>query len=119
MEGDGDMIKDDSRGKNMVKRKYVISIAFVTIILSTFLMVVGAVSPFSFNTPPTPPDAGTVSVNYVNISISLAGPGTALINSNGTGNESMSGSGTSFYKNKTGLTNGPYSYIVYANDSTP
>ena len=31
----------------------------------------------------------------------------------------MDGSGTNFYKNKTGLTNGPYSFIVYANDSTP
>ena len=43
MEGDGEMIKNDSRGKNMVKGKYVLGIAFVAIVLSTILFVMGAV----------------------------------------------------------------------------
>lgn len=101
----------------MVNGKYLLGIAFVTIILSTVFFVMGAVPVISLITPS---DGQTVSVNYVNITLTLTQneSGTARLNWNGTGNESMIGSGTSFYKNKTSLTNGQYSYIVYANDST-
>ena len=94
-----------------------LGIAFVTIILSTVFFVMGAVPVISLITPS---DGQTVTVNYVNITLTLTQneSGKARLNWNGTGNESMIGSGTSFYINKTSLTNGQYSYIVYANDST-
>ncbi|MDO9098190.1 MAG: PGF-pre-PGF domain-containing protein [Candidatus Methanoperedens sp.] len=62
---------------------------------------------------------GNNSVNttgYVNVTVTLDVAGTALLNWDGT-NESMSGSGTDFYKNKTGLLSGNFTFKVYANDS--
>ena len=103
----------------MVKGKYALGIAFVAIILSTVLIVMGAGPAIVFNTPPTPQDAGTVPVNYVNISITLNESGNASLKWNGSvTNEPMIGSGTNFYINKTGLTNGQYSYIISATNTT-
>ncbi|MDP2844953.1 MAG: fibronectin type III domain-containing protein, partial [Candidatus Methanoperedens sp.] len=44
--------------------------------------------------------------------------GTALFKWDADANVSMNGSGTSFYYNQTGLSDGTFAYIVYANDTT-
>jgi parallel beta-helix repeat protein len=67
--------------------------------------------------PPTPAKNSEVNVNYVNVSIMLNKPGFVVqLNWNGA-MENMDGSGTSFFKKKTGLTNGVYEYFVYAGDA--
>jgi PGF-pre-PGF domain-containing protein len=53
---------------------------------------------------------------YVNVTVTLDVPGTAFLNWGGV-NESMNGTGTNVYKNKTGLLSGNYTFRVYANDS--
>ena len=67
---------------------------------------------------PTPANNSEVTVNYVFVNITLDETGsTALLNWNGT-NETMLGSGTNFYLNKTNLADGGvYTYKVYANDT--
>ena len=68
-------------------------------------------------TPPTDPDGTTITTrNWTFINISLSEPGFSWLEWNGI-NESMSGSGTHWYINKTGLDNGVYTYRVWANDS--
>ena len=68
--------------------------------------------------PPTPANTSTVSHNYVFINITSSEPlNTVLLNWNGT-NESMLGSGTNWHINKTSLTNGAYTFKVYANDTS-
>jgi len=54
--------------------------------------------------------------NYTFINVTLSESGAAWLDWNGT-NQSMSGSGSSWYKNMTDLANSTYSYRVYANDS--
>jgi parallel beta-helix repeat protein len=67
--------------------------------------------------PPTDPDGATITDRrYTFINVTLSEPGTAWLEWNGT-NESMSGSGTNWYINKTNLANGNYTYRVWANDS--
>ncbi len=66
---------------------------------------------------PTPGNDSTVTVNYVYVNItSNENLDIAILEWNGS-NESMSGSGTNWYKNKTGLSNSLYIYKVYGNDS--
>ncbi len=52
----------------------------------------------------------------VRVTVNLSREGTARLNWNGV-NESMDGAGTSFYKNKTNLLSGNYTFRVFANDS--
>ncbi len=68
-------------------------------------------------TPPTDPDGTTLTTrNWTFINVSLSEPGFSWLEWSGI-NESMSGSGTLWYINKTGLDNGVYTYRVWANDS--
>jgi S-layer protein (TIGR01567 family) len=103
----------------MVITNTIKGIAFVVLMLSAVLMVMAAAPTINFNEPPTPSNGATVNVNYVNISVTLGESGTALLKWGTDANVSMIGSGTSFYYNKTGLSDGTYTYIVYANDTTP
>ncbi len=67
--------------------------------------------------PPTLANNSEVNVNYVNVSIMLNKPGGIVqLNWNGAV-ENMDGSGTSFFKNKTGLANDVYEYYVNASDA--
>ncbi len=52
----------------------------------------------------------------INVTVALDRPGNATLNWNGV-YESMDGSEKFFYKNKTGLLSGNYSFKVYATDS--
>ncbi len=65
----------------------------------------------------SPANNSVNDTGYVNVTITLNMPGTALLNWEGI-NESMNGAGTNFYKNKIGLLSGNYSFRVYANDSS-
>lgn len=67
--------------------------------------------------PATPANNSEVNVNYVNVSIMLNEPGGAAHLSWNGAMEDMEGSGTSFFKNKTGLANGAYEYYVNASDA--
>ena len=103
----------------MVMKGYFKVIGFVfVLIMSAVLIGMAAAPSINFNEPPTPASGSTVTVNYVNISVTLGESGTALLKWGSNPNISMIGSGTSYYYNKT-LSNGNYSYIVYANDTTP
>ena len=67
--------------------------------------------------PSTDPDDTTLTTrNWTFINVSLSEPGYSWLEWNGI-NESMFGSGTYWYINKTGLDNGLYAYCVWANDS--
>ena len=69
-------------------------------------------------TPPTDPDDTTLTTrNWTFINVSLSEPGYSWLEWNGI-NESMFGSGSHWYINKTGLDNCVYTYCVWANDST-
>ncbi|MCK5013636.1 MAG: metallophosphoesterase, partial [Candidatus Omnitrophica bacterium] len=80
--------------------------------------------PIPDNTPPTitfissTDPSGTILTtrNWTFINVSLSEPGFSWLEWNGI-NETMSGSGTHLYINKTGLDNGVYTYCVWANDS--
>jgi parallel beta-helix repeat protein len=65
--------------------------------------------------PPTDVD-GLVFQDYSYINITISEKGTAWLEWNGT-NETMNGSGTNWYLNKTNLEERVYSYTIYANDS--
>jgi len=66
---------------------------------------------------PTDSDSAKVSRNWTYINITADKTLTsAILEWNGS-NESMSGSGTNWYKNKTLLSQGVYTYKVYGNDS--
>ncbi|VVB95719.1 Uncharacterised protein [uncultured archaeon] len=64
----------------------------------------------------SPANNSETSNSYVNVTVTLNRTGAATLNWQGT-NESMDGSGAGFYKNKTGLLSGNYSFRIYANDS--
>jgi len=67
--------------------------------------------------PPTDPgDTTFITRNWTFINISLSEPSFSWLEWNSI-NESMSGSDTYWYINKTGLDNGVYTYRVWANDS--
>jgi len=66
---------------------------------------------------PTNPSGTTLTTrNWTFINVSLSEPGLSWLEWNGI-NESMAGSGTNWYINKTDLVNGVYSYRVWANDT--
>ncbi|MCZ7401264.1 MAG: PGF-pre-PGF domain-containing protein [Candidatus Methanoperedens sp.] len=60
----------------------------------------------------SPANNSVNDTGFVNVTVTLDIPGTALLNWEGV-NESMNGAGTDFYKNKTGLLSGNYSFRVY------
>ncbi|MCZ7384207.1 MAG: S-layer protein domain-containing protein [Candidatus Methanoperedens sp.] len=99
-------------------KKTIRGFAFVVLMLSIVLIGMAGIPTITFNEPPTPTNGATVNVNYVNISVTLNESGAALLKWGTDANVSMIGSGTSFYYNQTPLSNGPYTYIVYANDAT-
>ena len=69
---------------------------------------------------PTPADGSTVTVNYVNVTVNVTDPSgvsTVLLNWNGL-NETMNMTADNTWSvNKTGLSNGDYTFKVYANDT--
>lgn len=66
---------------------------------------------------PTDANGTTLTTrNWTFVNVTLSENGTAWLDWNGT-NQSMNGSGTSWYLNKTNLSNGNYSYRVRVNDS--
>jgi len=66
--------------------------------------------------PPTPANASTVRVSYVFVNItSSEALNRSVLEWNGT-NETMQGSGSYWYLNKTYLLNGNYTFMVYAQD---
>jgi hypothetical protein len=74
----------------------------------------------TFVEPPTPASGETVTVNYVNVTVSIAQTNisTVLLNWNGV-NETMNAIGVNSWSyTKTGLVNGTYTYKVYANDTS-
>ncbi len=104
----------------MINKRYIRGIAFVVLMLSAVLMVMAAAPTISYDGQT--PDNGTIAVDYINVSVALSSAGgVAILNWNGVNDSSpMTGSGTSFYTNKTALSNGStYTFFVYANDSTP
>lgn len=104
----------------MMNKRYIRGIAFVVLMLSAVLMVMAAAPTISYDGQT--PDNGTIAVDYINVSVALSSTGgVAILNWNGVNDSSpMTGSGTSFYTNKTALSNGStYTFFVYANDSTP
>jgi len=79
--------------------------------------------PISDVTPPDivfvspSPENETVTENYTYINVSLSETGSAcLLDWNGT-NETVTGSGTNFYANKTSLDNGNYTFLAWCNDT--
>ena len=67
--------------------------------------------------PPTPANNSEVNVNHVFVNVTTNEPcNTAILNWNGS-NGTMFGSGMNFYLNKTSLSDGIYSFKVYANDT--
>ncbi|MBN2330667.1 MAG: right-handed parallel beta-helix repeat-containing protein, partial [Candidatus Aenigmarchaeota archaeon] len=64
---------------------------------------------------PTDIDA-TVTRNYTYVNVTLSESGSCLLEWNGT-NETMAGSGTNYYQNKTNLTNGNYTFLAHCNDT--
>jgi len=69
---------------------------------------------------PTPANGSTITVNYVTINVSVTDPSnvsTVLLNWNGV-NETMNMTGLNTWSvDKTDLSNGEYTYKIYANDT--
>jgi S-layer protein (TIGR01567 family) len=102
----------------MIMKMFIRGITALLVVLS-FLWVAMAAAPNITVTNPAS-DPATVTVNYVNVTVTTTGTtGIVYLKWDGGSNETMQGSGNFFYRNKPGLANGAYSYIVYANDSTP
>jgi hypothetical protein len=70
-----------------------------------------------FFRPPTPDNGSIVDFNHVYINVTLSEAASWIALEWNNNNESMQGSGTNWYKNKTNLANGTYSFKVWANDS--
>jgi hypothetical protein len=66
---------------------------------------------------PTPSNLAIVSTNYIFVNTSVTPTGDSANLEWNNVNESMDGSGTNFYKNKTNLLNGDYTFRSYASDS--
>jgi hypothetical protein len=66
---------------------------------------------------PTPASGSNLSQTYVSVNITTGESANAAVLEWNSVNESMAGSGTNWNKTKTGLSDGTYSYKVYANDS--
>jgi len=89
-----------------------------TRLLSDVAWEIWGVPVFVAFVPPTDSD-GTYLIerDYTFINVTLSSPGTASLEWGGI-NETMIGSGTNWYVNKSGLANGVYRYRVWANDSS-
>lgn len=88
------------------------------------LTVADTIPPNITFTSPTPANNSTVSVNYIYVNVSISDAksniGPVILNWNGTNYtmaKSMSGKSIYAYYNKISLSDGTYSYKVYANDS--
>jgi PGF-pre-PGF domain-containing protein len=57
------------------------------------------------------------NTGFINVTVTLDRAGNASLSWDGGANESMDGSGTRFYKNKTNLMSGNYTFKVFVNDS--
>ncbi len=83
----------------------------------TAIVIVEKVPPSITFIPPTDPNNTILTTrNWTFINVSISESGSAWLEWNGV-NESMSGAGTDWHINKTGLGNGTYTYRVWANDS--
>jgi hypothetical protein len=96
-------------------------IAGVTWTNGTFECVTEDISPPAIDfIAPTPADGSTVTVNYVNVTVNVtdeSGISTVLLNWNGI-NETMNRTADNIWSvDKTGLSNGDYTFKVYANDT--
>ena len=75
-----------------------------------------------FNEPPTPANNSEVTVNYVNVSVTVTDAGcgvdaaTVVLEWNGTVYP-MIGAGSNYFLNMTDLPNGDHNYRVQANDT--
>ncbi len=99
----------------MVNKNVIRGIGFVLMMISVAWIVMAAAPVINVTNPTASPT--TVNVNYVNVTVNTTGTtGVVNLSWNGGINETMSGSGNSFYLNKTSLSNQVYTYIVYADD---
>lgn len=86
--------------------------------IMTANLIVGWPPPIISFVSPTPVNNSNLLQNWVYVSITSDETlNIALLEWNGT-NETMQGSGTTWYKNKTNLAEGVYTYRVWANDSS-
>ena len=97
-------VTDDEGAKNSTSKEVSVQPADKTPPIITFV-------------PPTPANNSILNTNWVLINITLNENGTAILNWNGV-NETMLGCGKNFYKNVTDLSDGTYTYKVYANDTS-
>ena len=97
-------VTDDEGAKNSTSKEVSVQPADKTPPIITFV-------------PPTPANNSILNINWVLINITLNENGTAILNWNGV-NETMLGCGKNFYKNVTDLSDGTYTYKVYANDTS-
>ena len=97
-------VTDDEGAKNSTSKEVSVQPADKTPPIITFV-------------PPTPANNSILNINWVFINITLNENGTAILNWNGV-NETMLGCGKNFYKNVTNLSDGTYTYKVYANDTS-
>ncbi|MCX9084127.1 MAG: S-layer protein domain-containing protein [Candidatus Methanoperedens sp.] len=99
----------------MAIKRYLQGIAIVALLMMGTVLIVMAAGPSITFVSPTP-DNGTISSDFINVSVTLSpSGGAAWLNWNGTF-ESMTGTGTQFYKNKSGLMNQIYTFYVNASD---
>ncbi len=82
---------------------------------SNFTFRIDGVPPDIIFVSPTPNNETTIA-NYTFINLTLSEAGTCLLDWNGT-NETMTGSGTNYFSNKTLLPNGNYTFFSWCNDS--
>jgi len=83
-------------------------------------VTVDAISPTREFIPPTPADGLTITVNYMNVTVNVADPSavsTVLLNGNGVNETMYMIANNTWSVNKTGLSNGDYTFKVYANDT--
>ena len=69
---------------------------------------------------PTPADGSTITVNYVNVTVNVTDSSdvsTVLLNWNGVNETMYMTADNTWSVNKTGLSNGDYTFKVYANDT--
>lgn len=89
--------------------------AFASIMTAN--LILGWPAPIISFVSPTPGNNSSLNQNWVYVNITSDETlNIALLEWNGT-NETMLGSGTTWYKNKTNLAEGVYTYKVWANDS--
>ncbi len=104
----------------MVIKNVVRGIGLVLVMINVIWMVMAATPTITYDAQT--PDNGTILVDYINVSVSLSSAGgMAILNWDGDNDTNpMTGSGNSFYTNKSSLLNGStHTFFVYANDTTP